>query len=231
MDDESAEGGAALACGAHGGEGDGAEGEVEIGGGGDDGCVVAAEFEDGLAKRAASFGATARPMAVDPVAETRGMIGESTSCWPTVASPMRSVARPAGMVPNLDSNFFAARSKMACVASAVNGVFSLGFQTTASPQTSARAAFQLQTATGEVEGGDDADDAEGMPGLHHAVFGAFRGDGKAGELAREAGGEGADVDHLLNFAEAFGEELAGFDGDEAAEGVDLGRGALRRGGG
>ena len=47
VDDEAAEGGAALAGGAHGGEGDGAEGEVEVGGGGDDGCVVAAEFEDG----------------------------------------------------------------------------------------------------------------------------------------------------------------------------------------
>ena len=48
MDDEAAEGGAALASGAHGGEGDGAEGEVEVGSGGDDGCVVAAEFEDGF---------------------------------------------------------------------------------------------------------------------------------------------------------------------------------------
>ena len=47
VDDEAAEGGAALAGGAHGGEGDGAEGEVEVGGGGDDGGVVASEFEDG----------------------------------------------------------------------------------------------------------------------------------------------------------------------------------------
>ncbi len=75
---------------------------------------------------------------------------------------------------------------------------------------------------GEVEGGDDADDAEGVPGLHHAVFGALGWDGEAGELAREAGCEGADVDHLLDFAVAFGEELAGLDGDETAEGVDLG---------
>ncbi len=47
VDDEAAERGAALACGSHGGEGDGAEGEVEVGGGADDGGVVAAEFEDG----------------------------------------------------------------------------------------------------------------------------------------------------------------------------------------
>ena len=75
---------------------------------------------------------------------------------------------------------------------------------------------------GEVEGGDDADDAERVPRLHHAVAGAFGGDGEAGELAGEAGGEGADVDHLLDFAEAFGEDFSGFDGDEAAEGVEVG---------
>ena len=75
---------------------------------------------------------------------------------------------------------------------------------------------------GEVEGGDDAGDAERVPGLHHAMIGAFGRDGETSELAREAGGEGADVDHLLHFAEAFGEDLAGFEGDEAAEGVDVG---------
>ena len=47
VDDEAAEAGAALACGSHGGEGYGAEGEVEVGGGGDDGRVVASQLEDG----------------------------------------------------------------------------------------------------------------------------------------------------------------------------------------
>jgi hypothetical protein len=56
----------------------------------------------------------------------------------------------------------------------------------------------------EVEGGDDADDAERMPGFHHPVAGAFGGDGQTVELAREADGEIADVDHFLDFAEAFG---------------------------
>ena len=70
---------------------------------------------------------------------------------------------------------------------------------------------------GKVEGGDDADDAERVPGFHHAVAGAFGGNGEARELAGETGGEGADVDHLLDFAVAFGEDFAGFDGDEAAE--------------
>src|SRR5271154_4316855 len=38
---------------------------------------------------------------------------------------------------------------------------------------------------GEVEGGDDADDAERMPGLHHAMFGTLGGDRETGELAGE----------------------------------------------
>ena len=99
------------------------------------------------------------------------------------------------------------------------------------PQTRARAAFQLQTATGKLKAEMMPTSAEGVPGLHHAVAGALGGEGESGELAGEAGGEGADVDHLLDFAEAFGEDLAGFDGDEAAQGIDGWRGALRRGGG
>ena len=61
-----------------------------------------------------------------------------------------------------------------------------------------------------------------MPSLHHAVFGAFGGDREAGELAREAGGKRADVDHFLDFATAFGEKFAGLDGHEAPEGIDVG---------
>ncbi len=54
------------------------------------------------------------------------------------------------------------------------------------------------------------------------MAGAFGGDGEAGKLAGEAGGEGADVDHLLHLAETFGEDLAGLDGDEAAKGFAFG---------
>ena len=54
--------------------------------------------------------------------------------------------RLAGAVPN----FFNARSNKVCVASAVSGVFSDGFQITLSPQTSASAAFHVHTATGKL---------------------------------------------------------------------------------
>src|SRR6185437_14792620 len=75
---------------------------------------------------------------------------------------------------------------------------------------------------GEVEGRDDADDAEGVPRLHHAMLCTLGRDGETGELAGEARGKGADVNHLLNFAVAFGENLSGLDGDEAAQGLALG---------
>ena len=56
-----------------------------------------------------------------------------------------------------------------------------------------------------------------MPGFHHAVAGTFGGDGQTVELARQADGEIADVDHFLDFAETFGRDLAGFDRDQPAE--------------
>jgi len=69
---------------------------------------------------------------------------------------------------------------------------------------------------GKVERGDDSDCAEWMPGLHHAMRWALGGKREASELTREAGRETADGDHLLHLAEAFGENLSGFDGDESS---------------
>jgi hypothetical protein len=45
--EKPAQGGAALARRSHGGEGDGAKGEIEVGGRSDDGAVVAPELQDG----------------------------------------------------------------------------------------------------------------------------------------------------------------------------------------
>ena len=53
--------------------------------------------------------------------------------------------------------------------------------------------------------------------FHHAVKGAFGGDGQAVELAGEACGEVADVDHFLDFAEGFLFYFADFEGDEVGE--------------
>jgi len=78
---------------------------------------------------------------------------------------------------------------------------------------------------GEVEGGDDADDAERVPGLHHPVAGPLGGDGEAVQLPRQPDGEVADVDHLLHLAQPLRGDLADLDGDQAAE-IGLGRAQL-----
>lgn len=49
------------------------------------------------------------------------------------------------------------------------------------------------------------------------MAGTLGGDGEAVELARQADGEVADVDHLLHLAEALGDDLAGFQRDQPAE--------------
>ena len=73
MDDEAAEGSTALACSAHRGEGDGAEGQIEVCGGCDDGCIVARQVEDNLGKQATSLRTTAPAHgSATVVAETRG---------------------------------------------------------------------------------------------------------------------------------------------------------------
>ena len=92
-------------------------------------------------------GAISFPIAVEPVAETSGMRSSSASCTARSAPPITSSKRPSGASPNRS----AARSRSAVVASAVSGVRSDGFQITGSPQTSASAAFQLQTATGKLK--------------------------------------------------------------------------------
>ena len=99
----------------------------------------------------------------------------------------------------------------------MSGVFSDGFQTTESPQTSASAAFHDHTATGKLNALMTPTDAERVPLLHHPVAGALGGDGEAVQLAGQADGEVADVDHLLHLAEALGADLAGLDGDQGAE--------------
>ena len=69
----------------------------------------------------------------------------------------------------------------------------------------------------EVERADDADDAEGMPLLIHAMARPLAVHGQAIQLARETHGKVGHVDHLLHFALAFGADLAHLHGDQRAE--------------
>ena len=69
----------------------------------------------------------------------------------------------------------------------------------------------------EVEGGDDSDRTHRVPRLHQPVAGPLGGDRETVQLARETDREVADVDHLLDLAEAFRADLAGLDRHQLAE--------------
>src|SRR5262249_44591757 len=116
-----------------------------------DGATMAALLPESSrsarAKRRASRSPTARPIIVEPVAETNGTRISPARISPSFLSPISKTERPLGAVPNLAAAF----TKSAWVASAVSGVFSDGFQMQALPQTSASAAFQDQTATGKLK--------------------------------------------------------------------------------
>ena len=71
----------------------------------------------------------------------------------------------------------------------------------------------------EVERGNDADRAGRMPLFDQPVVRALRRHRQAVELARQAHREVADVDHLLDFAQPFGQDLPGLDRHEPAERV------------
>src|SRR5205085_2808129 len=69
----------------------------------------------------------------------------------------------------------------------------------------------------KIERGDAADGAERMPLLEHAVIGPLAGNRQAVKLPREADGEVAHVDHLLDFAETFALDLSTFQRDEHSQ--------------
>src|SRR6266581_1768877 len=85
-------------------------------------------------------------MATEPVAETNEIRASSANFCPTVLRSPTSSVKIAGSAPvSLQT-----RSQILVTAIAVSGVFSDGFQTVASPQTAASAAFHDQTATGKL---------------------------------------------------------------------------------
>ena len=98
--EEAAQRCAPLPSGAHGREGDGPQGQAEVGGGADDGGIVAAEAEDG----AGEAGGQARPdMAAHRchlVAETTGTRRSSTSASPMSWRPKSTSDSPSGASPN-----------------------------------------------------------------------------------------------------------------------------------
>src|SRR3569833_1968864 len=99
-----------------------------------------------LPNRAPTAAPTALPIRVEPVADTNGTRLSFDINSPITRSPIIRHETPSG------TSFLSKTSCMMCwQAIAVNGVFSDGFQTHTSPQTQAKAALQLQTATGKLK--------------------------------------------------------------------------------
>ena len=69
----------------------------------------------------------------------------------------------------------------------------------------------------EIERRDDADRSQRLPLLDHAVPRPFAGDRQAVQLARQADGEVAHVDHFLDLAFTLGADLAGLERDQQPE--------------
>ena len=58
-----------------------------------------------------------------------------------------------------------------------------------------------------------------MPGLGHAVTRSLGGNGQTIELAGQAHGKVADIDHFLNFTQTLLVNLAAFHSHQSAEGL------------
>ena len=123
----------------------------EIGGGADDGAVIAAEFQDRPRKAPRE---DRRDGAAHAGRARRRDERHAAVCGKRFAGLARAQItedEEAGALPPPARKRASARSNSACAASAVSGVFSDGFQTQALPQTSASAAFHAQTATGKLK--------------------------------------------------------------------------------
>ncbi len=159
--------------------------------------------------RSATRGPTCLPIRTDPVADTSATRGSSTSSSPTSRPPRisrltRGRCADIGAGP-LDQRLAGDRGQRG----ELGGLPHHGV-----------AAHQRDRGVPrphrdrEVEGGDDADHTQRVPGFHQPVPGPLGGDGAAVQLTRQPDGEVADVDHLLHLAEGLGGDLARLDGHQ-----------------
>ena len=114
----------------------------------DDHRIVAAELEQARGRTAARRAGRRRgPSRSSPSPTPARRADRRPALRRCRARPGRAGPGPSGASPNRSS----ARRTSAITASAHSGVFSLGFQITGSPQTSASAAFHAHTATGKLK--------------------------------------------------------------------------------
>ena len=162
--------------------------------------------------RAATRCPTARPIGTEPVALTSGTPGWSTSGPPTSASPSSTWPRPFG-APDLGGG--PVQQRGAGQRRQRGELGRLPHHGVAADERDR--GVPRPHGDGEVERGDDPDDAERVPGLHQPVPGPLGGHRAAVELAREPDREVADVDHLLDLAAGLGADLADLEAHQVGE--------------
>ena len=163
-------------------------------------------------KRPATTGATARPIRVEPVADTSATRGighqRLADLGPPSTSALSAVGRP-------DPSGGLGQQRLAGQRGQQGLLRRLPDHGVTADQ--GERGVPRPHRHREVEGADHADHAERVPLLHHPVAGALGGDGEAEQLPRLADGEVADVDHLLHLAQALGADLARLDRHQRAE--------------
>ncbi len=212
VDDEPAQAGAALTGRADGGEGDATDGEVEVGGGRDDRGVVAAELEDQPAEATGDdrSDGTAHPRRSGRRHDGDiGVGGEGGTDVGTSLEHLVETTRSAELGGG------ALEQGVACQRGQRRLVGRLPQHRVAGDE--GEGGVPRPHRDGEVERRDHGARAHRVPRLHQAVARSLAGDRQAVQLARQADGEVADVDHLLDLAETLGADLAGLDRHQLTE--------------
>ncbi len=158
-------------------------------------------------------GAIALPIAVDPVADTRGMRSSSASCTARSAPPITSSKSPSGTSPKRS----AARREQRRRRDRREGrpLGRLPDHRVAADQ--GEGGVPAPHRDREVERADHGDGPERVPRLRQSVARALGGDRLPVQLPREPDREVADVDHLLDLAEPLLRDLPHLERDERAE--------------
>ncbi len=212
--DQAAGGGAALAGGTDGAEHDARHGQLQVGGFVQDDGVIATQFQQAAAEAACD-------LFVDGAADL-GRAGEADQRHATVIDHLLR-QRGAGIVDQeedvRETGF--AQGVVADLQRGDGGQRRLvGRLPDADVATDGRQErVPAPHCHREVEGRDDADQAQRVVLLVHAVAGALGMHGVAVQHAALAHGEIGDVDHLLHFAIAFRLALAHFQGNQRTQGV------------
>ena len=229
MNEEAAQRRAALAGRAHRSKGDAAQRQIEIGRRRDDRRIVAAELQNGAGEALARAAVRRRgPSRSSRSPRPAATLGWSTRASPISRPPISTAERPSGAVPPsaLKRAQRAFEQRLRGERGQRRLLRRLPDDAVAADQR--ERGIPCPDRDREIERRDDAGDAERMPALHHAMLATFGRDGQAIELAGQPDGEIADVDHLLDFAEAFGRRSCRPRSKPAGPGRPCWRAALRQ---